>query len=76
MPEKTETPLAVTFVAIGPNVWGKGLTVSEAVKNCKKEMWQKGKIKIRVPARRRVQLRERRRWLRQLQLGGLVRSGG
>lgn len=42
----------VTFVAIGPNCWGKGHDVSFAAKNCKKELprslLKKGKHNIRV----------------------------
>lgn len=46
MTAKTTAPkLAVTFVAIGPFSWGKGATVTEAVKNCKDNL-STGKHKV------------------------------
>ena len=47
MPETNEE-LPTTFVAIGPNAWGKAETFTEAVKNCKANVGRRGKITIRV----------------------------
>lgn len=40
--------LTASIVAIGQNAWGKGKTVTEAVKNCKTNISGRGKHKVLV----------------------------